>query len=235
MTNLHLVRLRMDLPALMRFARDQGLLRDDDGHGYAMHAWLVAMFGALAPKPFRFIEERGELLGYMSSAAEALYEHAQSFASPQAWAALVPGSLACKPMPSIWNATRRLGVEVLACPVSRKDDLEKDVFLRAVDRLGDAVPPRAEVYCDWFRRQWGDAIQFEQLELAGFSRGRLLRRPRLDSATLVRKATSIERPRALFRAVVTVRDGGAFGDLVARGIGRHRAFGFGLVLVSPAP
>jgi CRISPR system Cascade subunit CasE len=43
----------------------------------------------------------------------------------------------------------------------------------------------------------------------------------------------VERPQALFGAEAVVVDGERFADLLARGIGRHRAFGFGMVLVAP--
>lgn len=234
MNSLHLLCLEIKRPALVQFARGQGLLRhDDEGHGYTLHAWLAAMFGAYAPRPFRLLESRAELLGYTAADARTLTEHAQTFASPQAWSALVPESLGTKPMPLTWRPGQRLQVDVLACPVSRKDDSEKDVYLRALDRLGDAAPPRAEVYIDWFRRQWADAVTFEHVELSGLGRHRLLRRGRAEGEG--RRPRSIERPQASFRAVVRVGDAAAFGRLLTRGIGRHRAFGFGMVLLSPVP
>lgn len=234
MNSLHLVRLRLDRPPLMRFARDQGLLRDDDeGHGYVLHAWLAAMFGLHAPRPFRLLESNGELLGYTAADAATLTDHAQAFATPQAWSALVPGSLATKPMPIAWRTGQRLQLDVLACPISRKGGSEKDVYLRALDRLGDATPSRADVYLDWFSRQCAGAVTIEHAELYGLARRRLLRRGRPDGG--LRRLHGIERPQALFRAVAQIQDVSAFGLLLARGIGRHRAFGFGMLLLSPAP
>ena len=233
MIDLHLLRLQLDAPRLMRFAQSRhGLDGDDDGFGYALHAWLAAMFGAHAPKPFRFFDQGGELLGYTRVNAEALLEHAHAFAPPHAFAALIPDSLATKAMPASWRAGQRLQVDVVACPVARKDDIEKDVYLRSLDRLGDAAPPRPQVYAEWFRRQWGGAVEFELLDLIGFSRRRLLRRPALDGQ---RRPRSIERPQASFRAVVRIAHAEAFGAALARGIGRHRAFGYGMVLLKPAP
>jgi CRISPR system Cascade subunit CasE len=217
----------------MRFARDAyGLDGEDEGFGYALHVWLAAMFGVHAPKPFRFFDNDGELLGYTEADAEALLDHARAFAPPHAFAALAPEHLATKAMPAYWRDGQRLRIDVLACPVSRKDGNEKDVYLRALDRLGDQAPRRSEVYVEWFRRQWGDVVEFDDLELIGFSRGQLLRRPMVNGH---RKSRSIERPQASFRAIVRIADGEAFGTTLARGIGRHRAFGFGMVLLRPAP
>ncbi len=233
MSDLQLLRLELDGPRLMRFANSQhGLDCDDEGFGYALHVWLAAMFGAHAPKPFRFFEKGCELLGYTRADAGMLLEHAHAFAPAHAFAALTTGSLATKAMPASWREGQRLQIDVLACPVSRKENTEKDVYLRALDLQGDATPSRSEIYAEWFRRQWGATLEFEQLELIGFSRRRLLRRPVIEGQ---RKSRNIERPQATFRAIVRVADAQAFSAALARGIGRHRAFGFGMVLLKPAP
>lgn len=236
MSALHLVRLELDAPALMRFAAAQGLLRhNDDGHGYIVHAWLAAMFGPQAPQPFRFFERRGELLGYSRADATALERQARAFASPLAWTALRSDTLQSKPMRDDWAAGERVQADVLTCPVSRKDGHEKDVFLRALDRLGDAASRRAEVYVEWFRRQWGDAVRLEHVELTGFGRRRLLRRAQPAAEGNVRTARTLERPFAEFRTILTIEQPQPFVEMLTRGLGRHRAFGFGMLLLSPAP
>lgn len=230
MTSVHLLQLRLQPPQLMRFAAEQGLLLDDDGFGYTLHAWLATLFGEHAPKPFRYLASRQALLGYALQPHDVLAQRAREFATPEAYAALEPDSLVSKPMPDRWLEGRRLHLEVLACPVSRKDDQEKDVYLRALDRLGDAAPSRAAVYAQWFARQWGGAVRFETLDVVGMSaRRKLLRRARNGHARLV----PVERPQAVFVADVAVADPARFGELLVRGIGRHRAFGFGMVLLSP--
>jgi CRISPR system Cascade subunit CasE len=47
-------------------------------------------------------------------------------------------------------------------------------------------------------------------------------------------AGRIERPNAVLEGTLTVGDPDAFARLLARGIGRHRAFGFGMLLLKPA-
>lgn len=230
MSGLHLLRIPVRAPRLLRFAAEHGISHEDESLGYTLHAWFAAVFGDHAPKPFRYFERRSEVLAYATADAATLIAQAQSFASPQAWAALDTEGMASKPMPTTWRDGQRLHLEVLTCPVARKDGQEKDVYLRALDRLGEAAPARGEVYRDWFARQWADAVTFEQVELAGMTaRSRQLRRARNGHNRLV----VVERPQALFAADVVVRDGAAFAGLLARGIGRHRSFGFGMVLLSP--
>jgi CRISPR system Cascade subunit CasE len=234
MSSLHLVRMRVHPPALVRFTAEQGLLAtDDEGFGYGLHAWLAASFGANAPQPFRWFEGRRELLGYANSPATALMEHAKAFASPSSWSVLEADSLVSKPMPDSWAPGKRLRAEVLACPVSRKEGTEKDVYLRMLDRTGQETATRSDVYVEWFARQWADSVRLEAVHLAGYARRRMQRRGKA-SGTAARTVRSIERPQALFDAVLEISDGARFAELLARGIGRHRAFGFGMILLRPA-
>jgi len=241
---LHLVQMRLDPAALMRFAASQrlDLNRDEDG-GYALHAWLAAMFGGDAPKPFRWFESKGELLGYARRDHYVLAEHAQAFAAPIAHAVLRPGSLQSKTMPERWMTGRRLSVAVLACPVSRNGKTEKDVYLRELDDKGDAARPREVVYLDWFRRQWGDAVAFERLDLTGFDRGRSLRRGRANDFTAGsgipgdrlhsragHAATGIDRP----RLTRTARDGLETGRIAVEDIEKTNCDGRCRLLVLTA-
>ncbi len=45
---------------------------------------------------------------------------------------------------------------------------------------------------------------------------------------------TVQGPDAVFTGLLQVRDSAAFAALLARGIGRHRAFGFGMLLLKPA-
>ncbi|GAB6067652.1 hypothetical protein JCM13664_09700 [Methylothermus subterraneus] len=230
MSGLHLIRIPVDAPRLLCFAAEHGITQEDETLGYTLHAWFAALFGAAAPKPFRYFERRQEVLGYTMHPATELLERAQAFAPPLAWAALDLDGVASKPMPASWRQGQRLHLEVLVCPVSRKDGEEKDVYLRALDRMGEAAPPRAEVYRDWFLRQWEGAAQLQGVRLLGMgARSRLLRRDHSSD----RRLRTVERPQALFAAEAVIADPARFAERLARGIGRHRAFGFGMVLLAP--
>lgn len=231
MSGLHLLRIPIHAPRLLRFAAENGITQEDETLGYTLHGWLAALFGDMAPKPFRYIERRGEVLAYAGSDAATLLDHAQAFASPQAWATLDAAGVASKPMPGAWRSGQRLRVEVLTCPVSRKGEEEKDLYLRALDRLGKDAPPRAQVYQDWFIAQWQDALEFKQVEVLGMNaRSRLLRRTRQGANRL----RVVERPQALLAGNGVIANADRFTTLLARGIGRHRAFGFGMALLSPS-
>ena len=232
MSALHLIRLRLHTPEFVRFAKDQGLLHvSEDGSGYAVHAWLAAMFGQNAPKPFRFYPRREELLGYANMPADALADYAQAFASPVAYAALCSDSLVSKPMPTEWTVGRSLRLDVDVCPISRKDGDEKDVYLRTLDRLGDGAPAREVVYREWLRGRLEPAVAVQSIEIASLTQRERLVRP--DRAAPGRRLRIVERPRVQYAVQAQVRDPVVFAQLLARGVGRHRAFGFGMLLLAP--
>lgn len=238
---MHMVDLPLDAARLTRFAWNRGHGKSaDDDFGYAAHAWLSAVFGEHAPRPFRLNERRDglRLLGYTSVPIETLREHAETFAEPEAMAVCDWRHGAGKAMPKEWRAGRRLGFELRACPVSR-GERERDVFLVAVDRgkaASQEIPSRQEVYGDWLFRQFDrDAaavVEPGTIRLIGFRRLRVARRRHggVDNG----RHRSLERPDALFSGELAVSEPRAFNRLLERGIGRHRAFGFGMLLLRPA-
>jgi CRISPR system Cascade subunit CasE len=222
---------------LLQYAASQGLAKaSDEDLGYACHAWLKAMFGALAPKPFRLLDARpgqpARILAYGTAHADAMLEHAAQFADPIAYSAMDEDSLAEKTMPDRWRDGLRLGFETLICPTTRKDGVEKDAFLRQADTEPDKRHERAMVYHAWLKRQLEPATTLQSLNLDGFTRVNLTRRAAAPGGG--RRLVTIERPRALVSGVIVVRDPAEFAVLLARGVGRHRAFGFGMLLLKPA-
>lgn len=237
-TGLHLVHCRPDLARLLPWALRQGLVPDrgQGDLGYALHAGLRAAFGDRAPQPFSYRGGQG-LLAYSTepeqlraSAAMASPEVADMLgldATPQS-----PGLL-IRPFPQSWKVGQMLSFEVRIRPVVRKDDKETDAFLSAARRTPDAVLSREAVYADWLRRQFVPVAELLEVRMTEFKLSTVLRRgaPQPDGA---RAKRGVDGPDAMFSGVLSVRDGDAFAALVARGIGRHRAFGFGMLLLKPA-
>lgn len=236
---MFMIDLPLDAARLMRFAHRQGHGQSaGEDFGYAAHAWLAATLGDQAPKPFRLLENRQGLrmLGYAGQPIEALTEHARIFAEPDALSVCAWADAAGKAMPDRWQPGRRLGFELRACPVSRAER-ERDVYLVAVSRAdaaGTQPPSRPQVYAEWLGRQLtreGAArVAPNGIDLIGFQR---VRSQRLDHGSGGSRHRSIERPDALFAGELTIDDPDVFGRLLTRGIGRHRAFGFGMLLLRP--
>jgi CRISPR system Cascade subunit CasE len=135
----------------------------------------------------------------------------------------------------------RLGFSARACPVRRiarcgpltRERAEVDAFLAKAWEVGPDVPlGRNDVYCEWLRDELAkeNAAEVLDVSVANFRLGHLQRRTHGEG----RKGHRSERPDVTFEGTLVVRDTAAFGRRLARGVGRHRAFGFGMLLLKPA-
>jgi CRISPR system Cascade subunit CasE len=102
-------------------------------------------------------------------------------------------------------------------------------------RDGDAVraaiaasPTREEAYLDWLATRLANAAMLEEGSLRQFRRTRTRRSSHGQTGR-----GRIEGPDALMAGTLIVGDPAAFAHLLARGVGRHAAFGFGMLLLSP--
>jgi len=239
-----MIRLRLRIDELMRSALERKLpLRLIDS-GYLVHCRIKELFGNSTLKPFCLERSTGrwiEVLGYCCNSAEQLAEHARTYADPGVFSSCDWDNFHSKPMPSSWVPHRQLGFAVRACPVVRKSSAgryhrsgaEVDVFLSRCWEVGDRSVPvdRETVYREWlnqcFERYGGTRML--SMRMKSFKLTRFLRRTQGDG----RKSAVVERPDVLLEGRLEVDDGLAFRTLLARGIGRHRAFGMGMLLLKP--
>lgn len=239
---LHLVQIMLDARALRQWAESSRLGLSD--LGYTVHGLLRATFGEQAPQPFH-AEAQGrasiKVLGYGPAAAAALQATRAAVAEPLADACIA--AVATKPMPTAWEAGATFDFQVRACPIRRRIEngrrLEIDAWLtggsgdsrqRGEDGSG---PARPHVYVGWLGEQIGArGADLLGAEVHRLDRGRLRRRVG-DGAGGGRMSDTAEKPDVTFRGRLSVRDPVAFADLLARGLGRHKAFGFGMLLLRP--
>ena len=239
-----LLRLSMSMRGLYGLAEDHGLPRSGgDDLGYILHAALAALFGDLRPATFAIETIRSgdlRLLAYSTHALEQLQEHVERYADPAVYSLFNRDRAAEKPMPQRWRAGQRLGFQVRTCPTVRMAKksprhaagAEVDAFVAAAWRVDRAVKvDRERVYQEWlaacFERSGG--ARLEHATLDGFMLAPQLRRTQGSE----RKARSGRKPDALMHGALTITDAGRFNALLRRGIGRHRAFGFGMLLLRP--
>lgn len=262
MSALHLIRLPISLPELGRWAalRNYGftLRRGPKGQerdagfdeGRAIHHLLAETFGSGVLQPFRhFVAPGGkqsQIYAYSRFDKAALHDAAQAYALPETFSVLDPAKLAAKAMPEQWRAGRRLGFEIRVRPVSRllkplpaadgafAKGAEVDAFLIEALRsfpAGEAAEAdmlkagrsREAVYTDWLALRLKGAAALQP----GV---RLTRFQRLRAA---RKRHSPEGPDAILQGDLAVDDPAGFQALLAQGIGRHKAYGYGMLLLRP--
>ncbi len=236
---LHMVRLSLGQPELFALGRARRLPPHRVDMGYLVHCVLDDLFGRHALRPFWVADSHGrqlDVLAYTRLTQDALQQHARAYSDPSVYAACDVENLALKPLPSRWPEGQRVGFEVRACPIVRKSGAggkhragaEMDVFLDRCWESGDSVHvDREAVYRDWLAERLtgrGGARLIEGA-LGRFRLARMLRRTQGDDRT----AVFCERPDATLRGVLEIEDSAAFDALLATGIGRHKAFGFGML------
>lgn len=101
------------------------------------------------------------------------------------------------------------------------------------DRRGREWRDRERVYTTWLGRELGrnDGAELEPgTRMESFQRGAVHRG---SSPTVERKGT-MQRPNVVLEGTLCVTQPDGFRAVLARGVGRHRAFGFGMLLLRPA-
>ncbi len=246
MTPLNLVGLPVDLPALNVVAErrelNHGSLIDE---GLVLHHLLGEAFGRGALQPFRLMPARGGrsamLYAYSRQSADDLADMAATVALPEIQGVLQLSALKGRPMPGyLFAPGKRLGFDLRLRPVlraragshSRKPGAERDVFQARAEQafpdrkgaMAETGRTRAAVYLDWLQARLAGAatIDRQATRLARFQRRRILRGGRM-----------IEGPDAVFHGTLEIADSAQFLDRLAKGVGRHRAYGYGMLLLRP--
>lgn len=240
---LYLMHTQPNPQRLAAWAARHRLLDKEGDFGYALHALLHAAFGEHAPQPFRYLDAEQGFLAYSRLSAAELAQLA-ALADPDVAAALGLGQtpnhkgMSVRPFPTQWATGHTLGFEVRVRPIIRegKTGRERDAFLAALEKAGDGELDRSEVYGQWLRdllaRQSGaelvdaSVIRYQQLGV--------MRKGQKGSTDDVRHSRLVFGPDAVMAGQLRVADPQAFAQLLAQGVGRHRAFGFGLLLLRSA-
>lgn len=105
--------------------------------------------------------------------------------------------------------------------------------LMPFEHAGRVWSAREAVYTNWLEREVGrnGAATLEPgTRLERFRRSRFVRHRFSGN----KRHSVVERPDAVLTGTLQVRSSEAFRALLRRGLGRHRAFGFGMLLLRPA-
>lgn len=230
--------------------------------GRALHHLLDEAFGPGALRPFRLMvapgKSKGSLYAYSTATQDALLTTAAETAPPEALRVLSLDRLATKAMPAAWASGRRLAFDIRIRPVVRiKSALpdprqtgqsyaagsELDAFFVEAQRNHKDAPPRIvdgkplvsgmiaadrtreAVYRDWLAARLHGVADIDpgRTTLERFERSRV-----------ARQGHASEGPDAVLHGELVVRDGEAFVGLLAKGVGRHKAYGYGMLMLRPA-
>lgn len=240
---LYLLHTQPDPQRLVAWAARHRLLDKEGDLGYALHALLHAAFGEQAPQPFRYLNADQGLLAYTRLDAIGLTQLV-ALADPEVAAALglgqtrKHGGMNVRPFPTQWAVGHTLGFEVRVRPIIRegKTGRERDAFLAAAEKAQGSALDRDEVYVQWLRdllaRQGGAELM--DARMTRYQQLGVTRKSQKGSADDVRHSRLVSGPDAVLAGQLRVAEPQALAQLLAQGVGRHRAFGFGLLLLRPA-
>lgn len=241
--SLHLIELPLSLQALHRWAGARSLAAPFD-EGLALHHLLGEAFGPAALQPFRLMvaprAQNGTLYAYAGADAESLRRQALSVLTPAHAEVIDLDRLRSLPRPAAaWTEGQRLGFDLRLRPVVRlasalagtgesgedisfRKGAEVDAFLAVV--LRGETASREDVYLGWLAERLAPAAMLDlaATRLASFRRTRIQR-----------NGKRLEGPDALVHGTLTITDPTAFAELLGRGIGRHRSYGYGMLLLRP--
>lgn len=251
---LHMVRLPVDLAALARIAGERGWTKGRRQHfdeGAALHHLLGETFGPAVLQPFRLRvaprQRRGRLYAYTQHESAELLDTAAIAATPEAISTLSPSALEAKAMPGVWQVGRRVGFDIRLRPTVRLSSAiapctdrqgqrrhgfargaEIDAFLAEAlkhpsrESMAHQKRSREAVYRDWLARRLDDAAQLEDARLVNCQR-----------VTVARGGASHEACDVVMQGTLCITDAERFADLLTRGVGRHRTYGYGMLLPGP--
>ncbi len=253
MKELYLIRAVLEIENLARWSAERGLVQRGNivkgfDEGRALHHLLDELFGPKTIRPFRLLVSPGghaaNLYGYSKHSHKQLQEMVAIHGLPEHIKVVQPARLESKKMPSVWKREQRLGFDLRVRPVRRlKSTLENgdnsirkgaelDAFLiealrlHPKDKLGMANCARSRelVYLDWLEARFGGGAEIDRVatRLASFKR-----------TCISRGSSGPEGPDVVFHGALAIKDPEHFKELLSRGIGRHRAYGYGMILLRP--
>nr|WP_246742824.1 type I-E CRISPR-associated protein Cas6/Cse3/CasE [Rhodomicrobium vannielii] len=240
---------------LYRIAQDRSWGKrgrtDHFDEGRALHHAITETFGEKALPLFRLLvapgKEKGALYAYSTLPAKQLRQTAD-LCAPEYDEALGIKDMRAKSFPTRFAAGTRLGFDVRVRPVRRTKSARNKSGVREIDAflhealqhednlafMTDNGRTRERVYTDWLRERLADAAVLEDgngmaaATLARFSRGVAVRRNGEG------QNNGSEGPDAVIQGSLVVGDETAFATLLANGIGRHKTYGYGMLLLRPA-
>ena len=241
-TTTHLVRATVDGRELQRWMTERRITDRD----YAMHSLLTESFDQAAPRPYRLVPARDGnehlLYGYTQGRDAADLKLESAMAADPLQANIIPvDTIQSKTMPTDWPKDKTLGFEARIKPITRMKHLEEpgknatEIDRYALKVMQGKLPgnepytgTRLEAYTEWLQQQFdrfaGAKLHADSTIITNFNITNAIRGPHRGQA---------KGPDVIMRGTFTITDPDAFRTMLSQGIGRHKAYGFGMLLIHP--
>ena len=198
----------------------------------AFHSLVYNAFGKeRAPRAFVAIanpkgpRDHAQFLAYTASPAEEMRQLALENQSPDTAHILDPESFRSRPVPDNWQPGTTLRFQVRVSPTYRPHltGVDRDLIFKE-----GAGPTREHTYYDWLSRLMADRAGAQapvsSMNMKHYRSRRVRRTPTTPVMTL---------PDATITGACTIEDPEFWVRALTIGIGRHRAYGYGMLLLSP--
>ncbi len=228
MTSLYMVSLPINLAALRKNAAIRGYNGDE---GLALHHFLSEAFGKSMLQPFRLMAAHGaNLYAYTSIDEKTLSETAKDVATPEILTVLSVDEIKQKTMPSDWPVGKKLGFELRTRPMRRlkettgkfRKGAEVDAYLLHRTRHETDRQSRASIYSEWLDNRVSEAFSIENLRIKS-----------LTQTSIKRNSQQQLGPDIIYTGDLTINGAQNFQNKLVAGVGRHRAYGYGMLLLRP--
>lgn len=228
MTSLHMINIPIDLAALRKNAAIRGY---DGDEGLALHHFLSETFGKSVLQPFRLMAAQGaNLYAYTSVDLNTLSETAKAVATPEILSVLSIDEIKQKTMPSAWSVGKRLGFELRTRPMKRlkeaagnfRKGAEIDAYLLHRIRHDGDKKSRSNIYSEWLDHRVSEAFSIDHLRIKS-----------LQQTAIKRNSKQQQGPDVIYTGNLTINDGQNFQKKLVSGVGRHCAYGYGMLLLRP--
>ena len=227
---LFLVQANVDITAATRHVgqfASHSAVRDPD---YLIKTILTDALSGPTIRPWALRGRRGRqatIVGYSKEAPEAINRRL-TMALPSAKEAI--SEVMGYALPGLSKGDR-LRFAVRLCPTIRSTRRgETDAFLIAADEAGDGPTViRDDVYADYLRQRLNGA-DIDYVRMTGFRLNKMIRKTTKSGTGFTNRTF----PEARLEGELTVTDPESLQDILGKGLGRQRGFGFGMVQLEPA-
>ena len=223
---IHLFETRIAPDLLTEWQKDKGLSPLTEARDLTYHRILTETWGDLVPRVFR-VMPNDTLYGYSRVCAEELQAVANENATPLEYAALGVARIRSKPMPESWNKDRLFNFSIKVVPTMRQRDLQnRSHELDWYQYQGrSSFTDRETAYHKWLKQRVAhhDAMELLEVQITDFYKHLTIWKAR---------QRPISKPVACLQGVLKVNDSARFNELLMQGVGRHKAYGYGMFLLS---
>ena len=223
---MRVLMIDIDAKGVTEWAKSVNIPRHDSG--YLMHAYMRQLFKDDAPQPF--VVSIGDRIANVEGVMPESADTSSFITNPDVI------SVRDKEV-DLPHAGETVAFRVRLCPVMRNGssgkEVEADAFIvmmRRAEAAGQTPPKRMQVYRQWASGRFADCLNVSKAYVERYEQIRPCRRG---------APGHVGAPAAIgWRSVVdvsivgTVTDAERFAYFARHGVGRHKAFGFGYIMIA---